>query len=182
MGGDIERMKILEEKMRERRNWRMSLFTSYQGDYVEISLSDKAYRNYRILSFLLIATIVPLHIGAGFVNNPGMKEVYEILPYIAALGAIVYYLLFWFQLPKKKNLFRMGEVTLLFSRLRNATLLLWLCLTAILGSGFVFLRDLPAELRTTDELIFLAIIGAEMLAAFFLLVKQIGIARNIKVI
>lgn len=182
MGGDIERFKVMEEKMRERRNWRMSLFTAYQGDYVEISLGDEDYKKYRITSLLLISAAAALHISAGFINNPGMLLFYIVIPYIAALGSIVYFYLFRFQLPRQKNKFRMGEVNLLFNRLRNACLLQFISLGIILTGEILLMRDTTEGAALTGDWLFLALIGAEMLAVLFLLVKQFRMAKIVKVI
>jgi hypothetical protein len=91
------------------------------------------------LNFLLLAVIVGLHLGAGFLNNHGMRQFYIILPYAFAFLPMIYLGASVFRLPGEIRPYRREEVELSFNRIRSSRigLLVFLGLGALGEVGFL---------------------------------------------
>ncbi len=177
----MRRRKVIDvegnlEKQKERMKGKN---TSYSGDYVEIPIGIDAYKKYRLRSFLLISLIAVPHIGAGFINNRGMLESLTAIIYVAALFSIMYFGLVFFQLPKRKDKFRFGEVRLLFDRVENSSKLLAAAMGITLLAEIYFLFSDSSIEQLTPEYIFLSLIGVELLLANYLVIVQMRIKKKI---
>jgi len=162
-GGKMSSRNPLEmeshaDLVRERQIKRLSGSKGYTGDYFDIPLDSQEYKNYKKSSLLLVSGIAVLHIGAGFVNNPGMVGFFVAMPYVAAFLSLLYFSIVRFQLPKEKDKFRLGESTLLFSRMRMAGIFLGISLAGCILGEFAFIRSAPTGEPLTLEIIFLALV------------------------
>jgi hypothetical protein len=161
-----------------RRKRRMTVYT---GDYVDISLDHKEYKNYRRSSMLLISVITFLHIWAGFLDNPAMYSFLVSLPYVAALCSFLFFIVVLFQLPKEKDKFRLGEVQLLFKRMRLASIILGISLgLGIVGELFFIYGDSAGD-QLTLELNYLTLEVIAVFVAYFLIRTQIRTEKKIRV-
>lgn len=172
---DIE---LMAEKIKERRGRQTTVYT---GDYLDISLDNQEYENYKKRSILIIALITIFHIGAGFINNPGMYEIYVVIPYVSAFLSLVYYCIIRSQLPKEKNKFRMGEVDILFNRTRNSSIILGISLLSCVIGEIAFIWFISVGDQLALDYIFLALEVFGAAVTYFLIRTQVQIAKKISI-
>ncbi len=164
-GSNPDFIKALVRIVDERRGRRMTVYT---GDYVDIPVSPKEYIIYKITTLLLIFLIAILFFGAGYLNNPGMFETSVVISYVAAVFSFIFFCITFFQLPWKKDRFRLGEVGLLFGRLKMASIFLGISIVAcVLGEAF-FLSNIPIENRQRLDIVFLAMMVGTFSLTFLL--------------
>ncbi len=144
----------------------------YRGKYFEIMLDEKGIVRFRRNCFLLLAVIVVLHVGGGFVANPGMYHFYVSLPYVLAFFPLLYMATGIFRLPKEKRTYRRDEVELSFNRLKISSIIL----IVILGMGVLgelaFLLFLSAGIQSMLETVYLVIEVLAAAAVYFIITMQ----------
>lgn len=106
----------------------------YRGDYFEFELNKEEFARFKRNSYLLLAAIVVLHTGAGFVDNRGMYQFYIALPYVLAFFPLMYLAASILRLPKEKPKYRRDEIGLSFDRMKPTSIvLLILLVSGVLG-------------------------------------------------
>ena len=112
---DYEIVIVEDEKGNEKKT------TVYRGAYYEIDVDQQRLDQLRGLSrFLLLGTAL-LHVGAGFVANPGMYQFYISLPYVLSFLPLYFLAEGMLRIPKEKRRFRSDEVGLSFGRMQKAS-------------------------------------------------------------
>lgn len=163
---DYETVVTKDEKGNEKEN------VVYRGKYFEIMLDEKGIVRFRRYCFLLLAAIVVLHIGGGFVANPGMYQFYVALPYVLAFFPLLYMATGIFRLPKEKRTYRRDEVELSFNRLKTSSIIL----AVLLGMGVLgelaFLLFFSAGIRIVLETAYLVIEVLAAAAVYFIITMQ----------
>ena len=91
----------------------------YRGSYYEIPVDEQHLLRFRRNNFLLLAVIIQLHVGGGFIANRGMYQFYIALPYVLLFLPLYYMVAGALRLPKKKRKFRRDEIGLSFDRIRQ---------------------------------------------------------------
>ncbi|MBT3670274.1 MAG: hypothetical protein HOF10_13975 [Chloroflexi bacterium] len=177
----IEDMKARVDQIDERRNKRIKHTSIYTGDYVDIPIGELEYRKFRRSSILLIAFLSVLHVGAGFINNQGMYESYTAIAYVATLLTILYFIVVFIQLPKKKDGFRLGEVGVLFNRVQISSIYIGIALVATLVAEIYYLVYATTDGQPISDYIFLALLLIEALLAFILIIVQYRMFKKIKI-
>lgn len=148
----------------------------YKGDYFELSV-DRAYlKKFKQKSLLLLAVIVVLHVGVGFIANQGMYTFYVSLPYVFVFLSLYFTALGILRLPEKTQNLRRNEIGLSFDRMRTASkFLLALLVAAVVGEiVYMFLFTAGGLGR---EVLFLILEILAAMAAFGLIWLQ----KSIKV-
>ena len=178
MPGNLHDIQIAEDKAKERRGWRMNAMGVYKGDYVEIALPAEEYKRYRRTAFLSYVGVSLVYLGGGFINNAGMIEFFVAIPYVGGVAALIFLGIVLFQLPKKKDKFRLGEEKLSFSRLRNAVLLFILMIAITIGGEVSYLRTEAGGGQIGSEVGFLILMGLVFIAAVFVLFIHIRTGKK----
>lgn len=144
----------------------------YRGEYYEINLDEEELLRLRWTSLLLLAAIISLHTGGGFINNPGMYQFYIALPYAIAFFPMVYLAAGILRLPRRKRKYRRDEIGLSFKRMKTASAVL----LAMLGVGVLgeiaFLLLAATEEARAAEMLYLGLESLAALAATVLIRGQ----------
>lgn len=168
---DYETVITTDDKGRDKRK------LVYRGDYFETNLDTPGHKRFKLIVIVLTLIIIGLHIGAGFIGNPGMYMFFVALPYVAAFFPLIYLAAGAMRLPREKRRFQRDEINLSFDRMRVSviTLLVFLVI-GILGEG-IFLVFVAEEISAGKEALFLVL---EILAAA-ITISLILIERKIKI-
>lgn len=153
---DYELVSQLDERGREKQA------AVYRGRYFELEAGGIGLSRFKGLSLLLSAAVIGLHVGAGFVNNPGMFQAYVSLPYVGTFFPLLYMAAGVLHLPKDKPRYRRDEVGLSFWRMKSASRFVLAGLALGLLGETIFLLFVSAGAATGRELLYL---GLEALAA-----------------
>lgn len=144
----------------------------YRGDYFEFVNDEEDILRFKQISILLVAVIIVLHIGAGFVNNRGMYQFYVALPYVIAFLPLIYLTMEVLRLPKEKRKFRRDEIGLSFDRMKPTSIILFILLVIGLLGESAFL--LVGEFGNQNELeyLFFALEFLEVASVYYLIFRQ----------
>jgi len=115
---DYEIEIIEDEKGREKT------IARYRGNYFETVVSEQDLIRFKRFGLLLTVPIIALHIGAGFIANPGMIQFFVSLPYVITFLPLYFLTAGMLRVPKTKRKFRRDEVELSFDRVRSASIFL----------------------------------------------------------
>jgi len=136
---DYEIVIVEDEKGNEKKT------TVYRGAYYEIDVDQQRLDQLRGLSrFLLLGTAL-LHVGAGFVANPGMYQFYISLPYVLSFLPLYFLAEGMLRIPKEKRPFRSDEVGLSFGRMQKASPFLFFLLAAGVVGALIFIIGFAAD-------------------------------------
>lgn len=136
---DYEIVIVEDEKGNEKKT------TVYRGAYYEIDVDQQRLDQLRGLSrFLLLGTAL-LHVGAGFVANPGMYQFYISLPYVLSFLPLYFLAEGMLRIPKEKRPFRSDEVGLSFGRMQKASPFLFFLLVAGVVGALIFIIGFAAD-------------------------------------
>jgi hypothetical protein len=116
-----------DEKGREKKT------AVYGGKFFDVTIDQENLIKFRSAGMILIALIIVLHVGAGFVANQGMYAFYVAVPYIIAFLPLYYMTSGILRLPKTKRKYRRDEIGLSFKRVKKASI----ALAVILGVGVI---------------------------------------------
>jgi hypothetical protein len=153
---DYELVSHVDERGHEKQE------AVYRGRYFEWEADSLALSRFKRLSLLLSAAVILLHVGAGFVNNPGMFQAYVSLPYVGTFFPLLYLAAGVLHLPKEKPRYRRDEVGLSFWRMRSASRIVLAGLLLGLLGETIFLLFASGGAALGRELLYL---GLEALAA-----------------
>ncbi len=144
----------------------------YRGKYFEIMLDEKSIVRFKRNCFLLLALIVVLHIGGGFVANPGMYQFYVALPYVLAFFPMLYMATGIFRLPKEKRRYRRDEMELSFNHLKISSIILIIILGMGVLGELAFLLFFSAGIQSMLETVYLVIEVLAAAAVYFIFTMQ----------
>jgi len=145
----------------EDRKGRIKKTAKYIGDYYEVNVESQDLIRFRRIALLLLIVTVGLHIGAGFVANPGMYRFFVALPYVFVFLPLYFFATGILRLPKEKRTFRSDEVYLSFERIKKASGFLIALLSLVVVGELIFLLGF-AEGGYNTEIVYLIL---EVLAA-----------------
>ena len=147
---DYELERTEDEKGRIRKT------AKYIGDYYEVNLDSLDLIKFRRLALLLLIVIIGLHVGAGFIGNPGMFRFFVALPYVFVFLPLYYFAAGILRLPKEKRAFRRDEVDLSFERMEKASGFLIALFSLVVLGELIFLIGF-AEGGYNLEILFLVL-------------------------
>jgi hypothetical protein len=107
--------------------------TVYRGPYLELLAAKDSIEQFKRKCIALLAAVVVLHTGAGFINNAGMYRFYVALPYVLAFFPLVFLAFGILRLPKEKQTYRRDEIGHSYERMKTASR--WLI--TLLGIGLL---------------------------------------------
>jgi len=107
----------------EDANGRVKKSVIYHGDYFTLDLDESQIRKTKRNFVLLTLAIILIHIGAGFVGNPGMYKFYIVVPYTSAFLPLMFMLMAVTRLPSEKRPYRNEEIGLSYERIKTTSLL-----------------------------------------------------------
>ncbi len=139
---DYEIVVTKDENSRERET------AVYRGDYFDVTFTVGEIAKYKILSVLLLALTIVFHVGAGFIDNPGMYKFFVALPYVFAFFPLLYLALGIFHLPGETRKYRRDEIGLSFDRIKTTSRVLLI----FLGVRHPWRNCLPPFLRRKNLL------------------------------
>ena len=169
---DYEMVVTTDENGKEKKT------AVYKGDYFDVSVDEETLIRFRRLSIFLFATVLLLQVGAGFVNNRGINQLYVALPYVVTYFPLLYMAMSVFRLPGEKRKYRRDEIGLSFDRLRTSSIALTILLCMVVLGEIVFLLFSLNRSTFLLDLVFLAVEGLALAAAYFILTRQ----RHIQVV
>ncbi|MCB2179490.1 hypothetical protein KQH54_00035 [bacterium] len=160
---DYKLVSTTDERGREK------LKPVYRGDYYEVSLDEHGLLLFKRYCFLLFVAIAVLHIGAGFLNNPGMYQFYVVIPY-----AIIFFPLYFLaegivRVPKEKRKYRREEVELSFGHMKTASKALLILFPIVAVGELVFLLFFSLQESLWLEFVFLSAEIFATLAVYYLI-------------
>lgn len=122
----------------------------YQGDYFHLKLEESQIKSFRRQILLLFMAACALHIGAGFINNPGLNRMYAAIPYTAAFFPLVFLAAGILRIPNQKRPYRNEEIGLSYKRIINMSRL-YLIFMAIGIIGILIYLVFAANLQALDR-------------------------------
>jgi len=134
----------------------------YRGRYFELTVERHGLSRFKWLCLLLTAVLFLLHVGGGFVNNPGMFQAYVSLPYAAAFFPLLYLAAGVLHLPREKPRYRRDEIGLSVERMKTSSRILLIALALGLLGETLFILFVSGGEALGGELLYL---GLEALAA-----------------
>jgi hypothetical protein len=162
---DYELVVTTDEKGREIKK------PVYRGEYFEVSIDEKGLRQFKRQCLLLLAPVAVLHIGCGFVGNPGMNQLYISLPYVFVFLALFYLAEGVLRLPKEKRKYRRDEIGLSFERIKTASNILMLLFgIGILGEIIFLLFSVREQIGL--DFLYLSLEALAAAAVYFLIRLQ----------
>lgn len=144
---------------------RSSTKLQYHGKYYEVFFENGDIRHFRKTSIMGLLIALVLHIGAGFINNPGMRHIFLMVPYVAIFLPLYYLAAGILALPKSSGPYRRDQIDLSFMRIRASSRYLTILLFAITIAEVAFLLTSPGGIDVRLEAPFLmmeAAAGASM--------------------
>lgn len=170
---DYEIVVIEDEKGGEKKS------AVYRGSFFEINLTGQDLGKFKRNSMLWFVAVFVLHMGAGFLVNRGMYQLYVALPYVLVFLPEYYLAAGIFRLPKDRRKFRRDEIELSFTRIKKASTFL-LVLISVLGlAELIFIVGWAVEM-SAQEVFFLLLITLAGVGAYILfrLQKTVQITAN----
>ena len=160
-----------ETKINEDEEGKQVKEVVYTGDYFELSVDEADLKKFKRNCLLLLAAIILLHVGAGFIANQGMYTFYVSLPYVFVFLSLYFTALGILRLPQKTQNLHRDEIGLSFDRMRTASKFLLVLLVASVIGEIIYLIFFSSGglFRESLFLILEAFAGA---AAFVLIQSQ----------
>jgi hypothetical protein len=163
---DYEIVVTTDEKGREIKK------PVYRGDHFEVSLDENGLRQLKNRGLLLVAAIVVLQVGGGFLGNQGMNQLYISLPYAFVFLALFYLAEGVLRVPKEKRPYRRDEIGLSFDRIKTASSILMILLGVGILGEIIFLLFVSVRDQRVPEYLFLSLEVLAAAAAYFLIRLQ----------
>lgn len=144
--------------------------------YYEVNLDQDRLAAFKRNNLMVLFAMVVLHIGSGFISNPGMYQIYVSLPYVFVFFPFYNAITGAFRLPKEKGKYPHKEVELSFNRIAFASNVL-LVLMGVMMLGELIFMLVAAGDQPQLELQFLALEALVGLEAFmfFRMQRQVSL-------
>lgn len=140
----------------------------YQGKYYEINVEERRLKALKIFCLILSALVILIHIGSGFVANPGMYQFYVSIPYVFAFLPLYFLASGVLRLPTRRRKFRRDEIDLSFKRTDTWALILLIGQSAgIVGEIVFMIWFMDGWINL--ELIYLILEAVSVLLIYFLI-------------
>lgn len=165
-------MTTIDEKGREKRS------AEYKGEYFNFAVDGADYQRFRTLAWTLIPIMIALQIGAGFVANRGMYQMYIAIPYVLCFFPLVYLSAGALRLPRETSHLRRDQAELSVRRMKRSGAALLVFNSLVVLSELVYLVFFNKGLETGKELLFLVLAVLIGTVNAFLLLKTRAIALN----
>ena len=162
---DFELVTTVDENGREKRS------AEYKGEYFSFEVDSADYKRFRMLALALTLVMICLQIGAGFVANRGMYQMYIAIPYVLCFFPLVYLSAGALRLPRETAHLRRDQAELTIRRMKRSGAALLVFNSLVILSELVYLIFLNKDSEPGSELLFLML--AVLLGAVnaFLLLK-----------
>ncbi len=162
---DFELVTTVDENGREKRG------VEYKGGYFSFVVDSIDYKRFRTLALALTLVMICLQIGAGFVANRGMYQIYIAVPYVLCFFPLVYLSAGALRLPRETAHLRRDQAELTIRRMKRSGAALLVFNSLVILSELVYLIFLNKDSEPGSELLFLML--AVLLGAVnaFLLLK-----------
>ncbi|MBP7161555.1 hypothetical protein KBB45_09840 [Myxococcota bacterium] len=162
---DFELVTTVDENGREKRG------VEYKGGYFSFVVDRVDYKRFRTLALALTLVMICLQIGAGFVANRGMYQIYIAVPYVLCFFPLVYLSAGVLRLPRETAHLRRDQAELTIRRMKRSGAALLVFNSLVILSELVYLIFLNKDSEPGSELLFLML--AVLLGAVnaFLLLK-----------
>jgi len=162
---DFELVTTVDENGREKRS------AEYKGEYFSFEVDRVDYKRFRTLALALTLVMICLQIGAGFVANRGMYQIYIAVPYVLCFFPLVYLSAGVLRLPRETAHLRRDQAELTIRRMKRSGAALLVFNSLVILSELVYLIFLNKDSEPGSELLFLML--AVLLGAVnaFLLLK-----------
>lgn len=165
-------MTSVDEKGREKKA------VAYKGSYFDFEIAEEDYQGFRKLAWALIVAMIALQIGAGFVANRGMYQIYIAVPYVLCFFPLVYLSAGALRLPRETSHLRRDQAELSVRRMKRSGAALLVFNSLVVLSELVYLVFFNKGLETGKELLFLVLAVLIGTVNAFLLLKTRAIALN----
>lgn len=151
----------------------------YQGDYFKLPFSASQMQKFKTTFLLALAGIIIVHIAAGFMNNPGTRNFYVVIPYVLAFLPMFNLLRSGVRLPVEERKYRREEIGVTYERFSNHSLVLVIALAVCLAGEVVYLLFFSEGSPAISEYNFLAAVIAALAMSLiiFFNVKKVVITR-----
>ncbi len=148
---DYELVTSVDEKGREKKA------VAYKGSYFDFEIAEEDYQGFRKLAWALIVAMIALQIGAGFVANRGMYQIYIAVPYVLCFFPLVYLSAGALRLPKNTTHLQRDQAELTIRRMKRSGAALLVLNSMVIISELVYLVFLNQAAGIGRELAFLAL-------------------------
>ena len=159
---DYEIITTADEKGREKQT------LHYRGTYYAFENDEADLSRIKMRSFMLVATIVLLHIGSGYLRNQGMYQLYISIPYVFSFLALWYLAYGILRMPTKKQNYRRDEIELTLNRAKTASKTLLVLLGLIELGELIFLIFGPETVKYPVEFLYMALNALSITLLYFL--------------
>lgn len=147
----------------------------YQGDYFHLNLEESKIKSFKQQIALLFLAVCGLHIGAGFVNNPGLNQMYAAIPYTAAFFPLVFLGTGVLRIPSEKRLYRNEEIGLSYKRVVNMCRLYLLFMTIGIIGIMIYLIVASNGQALVHEAVYSGMVLSASLIIWIILKKATGV-------
>ncbi|HNW96090.1 MAG TPA: hypothetical protein PKL60_07880 [Anaerolineaceae bacterium] len=149
---DFELVTTVDEKGREKRS------AEYKGSYFYFGVDAADYKRFRTLAWALIPVMIALQIGAGFVANRGMYQMYIAVPYVLCFFPLVYLSAGALRLPRETAHLRRDQAELTVERIKRSGTTLMICNGLVILAELVYLIFFNHGAKPGRELLFLSLV------------------------
>lgn len=149
---DFEIVTTIDEKGREKRS------AEYKGEYYNFAVDGADYQRFRTLAWALIPIMIALQIGAGFVANRGMYQMYIAIPYVLCFFPLVYLSAGALRLPRETSHLRRDQAELSVRRMKRSGAALLVFTGMIILAELVYLIFFMDGSELGRELLFMALV------------------------
>lgn len=147
----------------------------YQGDYFHLNLEESKIKSFKQQIALLFLAVCGLHIGAGFVNNPGLNQMYAAIPYTVAFFPLVFLGTGVLRIPSEKRLYRNEEIGLSYKRVVNMCRLYLLFMTIGIIGIMIYLIVASNGQALVHEAVYSGMVLSASLIIWIILKKATGV-------
>lgn len=150
---DYDLVETEDEKGRIRKT------IAYHGEYFGLNLEASRIKQLKQQFVLFFVLAFGLHIGAGFINNPGLYKMYIALPYTGAFFPLMFLAAGILRIPNEKRPYRNEEIGLSYNRVVNMSRL-YLIITAVGLVGWLIYLIFASHGRALGlEVIYLGLVS-----------------------
>lgn len=148
---DFELVTTVDENGREKRS------AEYKGEYFSFEVDSADYKRFRTLALALTLVMICLQIGAGFVANRGMYQMYIAIPYVLCFFPLVYLSAGALRLPRETAHLRRDQAELTIRRMKRSGAALLVFTSMVILAELIYLIFFNSGPEPGRELIFLAL-------------------------
>lgn len=111
----------------------------YHGDFFHLNIEESQIKQFKRQFILFFVAALGLHVCAGFVNNPGLSQMYTAVPYTGAFFPLLFLGAGILRIPNQKRPYRTEEIGLSYRRVVNMSRLYLIIMAIGIAGALIYL-------------------------------------------